>query len=50
MAMLRVWSAVAVLVNATALISIGKLHTSGLARLHHSLLLAVETRPEDLPN
>jgi hypothetical protein len=40
MAMLRVWSAVAVLVNAAALISIGKLRTSGLTRLHRSWLLA----------
>jgi hypothetical protein len=40
MAMLQVWFAVAVLVNAAVLISIGKLHTSGLTHLRHSLLLA----------
>jgi hypothetical protein len=33
-------AAVAVLVNAAALIRIGKLHTSGLTRLYHSSLSA----------
>jgi hypothetical protein len=40
MAMLHVWFAVVVLVNVTVLISIDKLHTFGLNRLHHSLPLA----------
>jgi hypothetical protein len=44
--MLWVWFAVAVLVNVAVLISIGKHHTSGLTRLHHSLLLA--SRKPDL--
>jgi hypothetical protein len=35
-----VWSAVAVLVDVVVLTSIGKLRTSQLTRLHHSLLLA----------
>jgi hypothetical protein len=40
MAMSLVWFAVAVPVNAAALIGIGKLHISKLTQLHHSLLLA----------
>jgi hypothetical protein len=38
--MLQVWFAVAMLVDVAVLISIDKLHTSGLTRLHHSLSLA----------
>jgi hypothetical protein len=38
MAMLWVWIAVVVLVNVAALISIGKLDTSRLTQLNHSLL------------
>jgi hypothetical protein len=40
MAMLQVWFAVVVLVNVAVLISIDKLHISGLTRLRHSLPLA----------
>ena len=39
-ARLLVWSVVAVLACVVALTSIGKLHTSGLTRLHHFLLSA----------
>jgi hypothetical protein len=40
MAMLQVWFAIAVLVNVAILISIGKLHISGLTRLRHFFPLA----------
>jgi hypothetical protein len=40
MAMLYVWSAAVVPVSVVVLTRIGKLHISGLTRLHYSLLLA----------